>query len=161
MPSFQEHLRQIRNNWNALRHIVSTECYDWQVNICFYTAFHFLQAYFAKMNFHPANHTQIQQAILKQSKGKGGLNSRVGAAYSNLESLSRIARYITDKNNANSNEAIFADAIDAVTAMRELNAIAVYFSKKYHLSFPKITVTHSQTAAKLKQSLDYFEKGGK
>jgi|SRR6218665_969050 len=162
MPSFKEHLIQVRSNWQALQLAFATEYLDWQITICFYSAYHLLQAHFAKFGKHHASHNEVGMAVRPEAKKSNTkLRADVITAYEELQVLSRRARYLLDSRNPDRSKAYLIDETHAAAAIQHLNSIAVYFSKKYHLSFPKITVTHSQTAAKLKQSLDYFEIGGK
>jgi len=162
MPSFKEHLIQVRSNWQALQLAFATECLDWQITICFYSAYHLLQAHFAKFGKHHVSHNEVKAATDPENKkSKTRLKADIFTAYEELQVLSRRARYLFDGKNPDRSKAYLIDETHAAAAIQHLNSIAVYFSKKYHLSFPKIMITHSQTAAKLKQSLDYFEIGGK
>lgn len=158
MPSFREHLVQAGSNWRALQIISATDCFDWQIIMCFYSAYHVLQAHFAKLGKHHSTHREVSMAIRPEDKkAKTRLKTDVFTAYEELQILSRRARYLFDSRNPDKSKATPINETHAAMAIRHLNTIIVYFSKKYHLSLEKITLTNPGVAAELKKSLDYFE----
>src|SRR6218665_129723 len=159
MVSFEEHLQQAKSNLSALRVVLDTDHFDWQVTISFYTAFHIAAAHMAHYNVHANTHLLIKKRISPfepESEAKADEDAFIG--YCALEVLSRKARYL-HKNEQGKKaplKALFSDPIDAAEALHCLNDIMIYFSRKYEADFETTKVKSPQVAKALEHSIQYF-----
>ena len=90
MPQREQHLtRATENEALALGlNRKSGVCIDWAITMLFYSALHWIDAYLAGKNFHPATH-QIRDDEVENN----GSLSAVFNDYRRLKDLSRAARY--------------------------------------------------------------------
>ena len=64
MPTLGQHRAAARANELLAVHLASTEWKDWAAVVGFYTAMHWVDAYFAdRINFHPRDHSTRERAV--------------------------------------------------------------------------------------------------
>lgn len=92
MPRLQEHLDKAKHNENYYQsfNLDNTPYLDWVVNGIFYSAVHYVDAYFATIRFHPRDHQRRIDRILQDNNL--GRNFYINY-YRPLDQHSRSGRY--------------------------------------------------------------------
>jgi hypothetical protein len=90
MPRQKDHLEKARHNESfvASFDISSTPFLDWAITGMFYSALHYLEAYFAKQGYHSPDHRTRDSTIQRD-----GNIRHLFVAYSELKNFSINARY--------------------------------------------------------------------
>jgi len=159
MVSFEEHLQQAKSNLSALRVMLDTDHFDWQVTISFYVALHLLSAHMAFQGVHVSTHKKARDNLLSLAeKNNVKADSDIFSYYDMLEGLSREARYLHNGESPKNApvQALFVKHGKASDALRSLNNIMIYFSRKYEADFETTKVKSPQVAKALGHSVQYF-----
>ena len=90
MPQREQHLARADENEKLALGLSRQHgfCVDWAITMLFYSGLHWIDAYLAGKNFHPANHE-----IRDDEVEKNGSLSDIFRDYRRLKDLSRAARY--------------------------------------------------------------------
>jgi len=97
-----EHLEKARRNQEILfNHLLNfvEKCPEWVTVVAFYSALHFVDAYFAKLNLHFQHHQERNSEISESLK-------EIFGAYYRLYDLSVNSRYGSMKDNPTADEAM-------------------------------------------------------
>lgn len=102
MPSFEEHIIQVNRNLNFLTNINNnvTDCCDWQITVCFYTALHIINAHLSKFDLQYRKHSDVNHAINPYTISPGRIPEDVYISYMSLQSLSRRSRYLVNEKGS-------------------------------------------------------------
>ena len=143
MAQFAEHIQQAKDNLDFLEFINTRDnkhC-DWQVTVCFYTALHLINAHLSLFHMQYRKHVDVKDAInprkLDSIQQGSALPEAVYLAYMKLQSLSRRSRYLVNEKDGNlqHDQAYLTYDIHLSRALRHLNTIINFFSKKYTTEF--------------------------
>lgn len=90
MPTRDDHLRRAEQNETFARSLNLDENFnvDWAITLLFYSALHYIDAYFAQKSFHPPNHLGRDAAI-----GNNPVLDFIYRDYRRLKHRSEKARY--------------------------------------------------------------------
>lgn len=146
MANYSEHLNKAVSNIKFLSHInlSTTDCCDWQVTVCFYTALHLINAHIVKtVNCNYLSHTKVDTAINPYSLSPSKIDEDTYKSYTKLYNLSRLSRYML-KENYNPNVKIHDGSITSdrhlKKAISHLDKVIYFFSETYGEKIPKITL---------------------
>lgn len=90
MPNQADHLKKAQHNESFVKsfNLNSTPFLDWVITGMFYSALHYMEAYFAKQKFHSPDHRTRDSNIQRDSNLR-----KLFVAYSELKNFSVNARY--------------------------------------------------------------------
>lgn len=158
MPSFPEHIKQAKRNLTFLANTNNavSDCWDWQVTICFYSALHLMSAHLANKGLQYRTHKETDTMLNPYSSlSVGKIPEPIYLAYSKLMRLSRRARYMIDEKNPASTRACYISEKHFSKALRNLDAVLTYFSEQYETEFVKAKIVCSAFKS---EDLVYFYK---
>ena len=104
MPSFEEHIKQVKHNLTFLSEInnKTNAFWDWQVTVCFYTALHLVNAHLSKYNLQYRKHSDVNHALnFANQLSPSRLPEEIYISYTALQSLSRRSRYLVNEKDGN------------------------------------------------------------
>lgn len=140
MASFQEHINQAKKNLlflNTINNEIS-ECWDWQVTVCFYVSVHLVNAHIAnKTNQHYRSHEQVNEALNPfKPLSIAKLSEEEYKAYIKLQGLSRRSRYLCSDNLAvKKTQAFFTYDRHLSKAIKNLDRLLNFIKKEYSVEF--------------------------
>lgn len=138
MPSFEEHITQVSRNLQFLTSINNTvsDCCDWQITVCFYSALHIINAHLSKFELQYRKHSDVNYAINFASFSPGRLPEDVYIAYMSLQSLSRRSRYLVNEkdNKLREEKAFLIFEKHLAKGFRHLDLLLNYFNTLYKLN---------------------------
>ena len=148
MPQFDEHILQATRNLQFLEFVNTSgnKYCDWQVTICFYTAVHFVNAHLSLYNMQYRKHVDVKDALntknIQSIKNGSALPEQEYLAYAKLQSLSRRSRYLVNEkdDNLSNTQAFLTYEVHLKKALRHLNTLVIFFSKKYNLPVSSIKI---------------------
>ena len=145
MAQYDDHIKQAKRNLVFLSNINNniTDCIDWQVTTCFYTAVHLVNAHLSKFALQYRNHTDVKDALNPENQlSLTKLPESEYIAYIKLQSLSRRSRYLVEEGdrNLNATQAFITYDKHLGKAIRHLNILIIYFSTKYTTEFDTINL---------------------
>ena len=145
MASFDEHIFQAKGNIKFLEEINSKigNYTDWQVTVCFYSALHLVNAHLAQFGLQYRRHGDVKHALnpeVETSLSK--LPEDEYVSYTTLQMLSRRSRYLVNEKagNINSENAHFTYEKHLAKAIKHLDKLIVYFSKRYAVKIDPIVL---------------------
>lgn len=143
MAQFDDHIAQAKKNLNFLCKANSciSDSYDWQVTVCFYVAVHLVNAHLAKTGMHYRTHTDVNNAINPFNQvSPTKLEEGDYISYIKLSQLSRRSRYLVKDSEKpeRPEEAFFTYEKHLATAIRHLDKLTAFFTKKYGFEIPKV-----------------------
>lgn len=149
MAQFDDHIAQAKRNLQFLSSINRkiTNCYDWQVTVCFYTALHFVNAHLSKYQLQYRKHRDVNYALnFSNSISPARLPENEYLAYTALQSLSRRSRYLVNEkdNNLLSEQAFLTYDKHLARALRHLNSLLQHFESRYSIGLSPIDVKCSE-----------------
>jgi hypothetical protein len=140
LASFEEHIQQAKSNLAFLGAINQkvNNYFDWQVTVCFYTALHLVNAHLSKHQLQYRKHYDVNYALnpdVRISISK--LPEDEYDAYIALQRLSRRSRYLVNEKDdqLSSEKAFLTFDKHLCKAIRHLDRLLIFFSKKYALDF--------------------------
>lgn len=143
MASFAEHIEQVRRNLRFLSSINNavSDCFDWQVTVCFYTALHLVNAHLSQYNLQYRKHHDVNYALnphVQLSPGK--LPEEQYEAYISLQRLSRRSRYLVNEKDSNigSTQAFLTYDKHLSKAVRHLDGLLQFFEAKYAMGLTPV-----------------------
>lgn len=153
MATFEEHLKQAKNNLAFLvqTNSASANFWDWQVTVSFYVAVHVINAHLAKVaNLHYRTHEDVKNAINPYNlMSAGKIPEDIYLAYAKLEGLSRRARYLCHDDFGNrENRAFFTYDKHLAKAVKNLDKILFYFSDTFSVAFNRSIIKCADLSAK-------------
>lgn len=145
MASFNDHLTQACRNLQFLQCINGdvSNCEDWQVTVCFYTALHLVNAHLAHYGMQYRTHNDVKNAINPEaSLSITKIPEDEYAAYVSLQMLSRRSRYLVNEKDGNlsSNAPALTYSKHLAKAMRHLDRLIVFFNSTYKQTIPAIKI---------------------
>ncbi len=148
MANFKEHIEQSKKNFKFLSEISTSlsECWDWQVTTCFYTALHLINAHIvAKTGGNYLTHKQVDAMINPfNTIPVASLTEEVYLSYNKLFHLSRRSRYLLGENNSATKgsliNASFTNSKHLQKAIYHLDKIADYINSEYKEEFPHVDI---------------------
>ena len=138
MPSFEEHITQVNRNLNFLTNINNSisDCCDWQITVCFYSALHTVNAHLSQFDLQYRKHSDVNHAINSYTYSPGRLPEDIYIAYMSLQSLSRRSRYLVNEkdNKLKEERAFLIFEKHLAKGFRHLDLILNYFNTLYKLN---------------------------
>jgi len=159
LASFDEHIKQAKNNLNFLYLVNKTtqSHWDWQVTISFYTAVHLINAHIAnKANQHYRSHELVNNSINPFNQTSiTRLSEELYVSYMKLQNLSRRARYLChdDPKNHDNNAFLTYDK-HFVKAVFNLDKILSFMASRYSIQFDRVSLQCVELKAK---KFEFFE----
>lgn len=104
MAKFEHHIAQSTNNLRFLEEVNAkiSNCFDWQVTVCFYTALHVVNAHLATYNLQYRKHRDVNHALnFATLTSPARLPEEIYISYIALQSLSRRSRYLVNEKDRN------------------------------------------------------------
>lgn len=140
MAGFNDHIAQAKRNLAFLQQINHsvTDCYDWQVTVCFYTSLHLVNAHLSKFNLQYRKHSDVNYALNFANRiSPAKLPEDEYISYTSLQSLSRRSRYLVNEKDENlrTEKAFLIYEIHLAKALRHLDKLLGYFKAKYGVEF--------------------------
>ncbi len=162
MATFQEHITQANSNISFLQNINTSidNCIDWQVTVAFYAALHLVNAHISSSGLQYRRHTDVKDVLNPYNKlSLLKLPEDEYTAYVSLQSLSRRARYLVSEKDGNlaNNEAFLTYEKHLAKALKHLDVLMQYFTKKYDFNLPIIVIKCSEL--KITPTIKYLQKG--
>lgn len=133
-----------------------TDCYDWQVTVCFYTALHLVNAHLSQYNLQYRKHKDVNYALnFANATSPARLPEDEYLAYTALQSLSRRSRYLVNEkdNNLSSAQAFLTYDKHFARSLRHLNKLLQHFESRYSVGIPVISIQCSEIK---KDELKFF-----
>ncbi len=161
MAQFDDHIAQAKRNLNFLSSINSkiSDCYDWQVTVCFYTALHFVNAHLSKYNLQYRKHKDVNYALnFANLMSPARLPEDEYLSYTALQSLSRRSRYLVSEKeqNISSSQAFLTYDKHFDRSLRYLNLLLQHFESRYGVGISSVAIT----CPEIKDGeLKFFKKG--
>lgn len=157
MASFSEHVTQAESNLAFLSCINQqvSNCLDWQVTVCFYTALHLVNAHLSKHGLQYRKHHDVNYALnpdVQISVSK--LPHDEYDSYIALQRLSRRSRYLVNEKDLGTEAAFFTYDKHVAKSIRHLDKLISYFVTTYKLQFK--TAKISSTILKNSDNLKNF-----
>ncbi len=145
MAKFDEHISQAAHNLAFLEKINSSvsDCFDWQITVCFYSALHLVNAHLSKFDLQYRKHSDVNHALNYENRTSlAKLPEDEYIAYTALQSLSRRSRYLVNEKDGNlkENRAFFIYEKHLAKALKHLDTLLHYFNLKYGLGIRPIEV---------------------
>lgn len=138
---------QAKKNLRTLSDINNNvdNCIDWQVTLCFYVAVHLMKSHLAHNFIDSTNHEDLKHHISGcHTMRVAGVQipDAVSYSYSDLENLSRKARYLfpAGGNTMGQNRSPVFTENELVRALVYLDEILVWYSTKYGVSISATSV---------------------
>lgn len=149
MPLFDEHIQQAKHNLQFLEVVnaAGDKYCDWQVTVCFYTSLHLVNAHLSLYNMQYRKHVDVKDAInpknIRSNNAGSALPDKEYLAYTKLQSLSRRSRYLVNEKDGNigSAQAFFTFDVHLNKALKHLNTLLLFFSKKYNFPIDTIAIS--------------------
>lgn len=159
MADFNEHINQLNKNIEFLENINTIDnCWEWKVTVCFYSAVHIVNAHLAKFDLHYRNHNATEEALNPQRLiSVTKLDDDYYVAYKSLNNLSRRARYLCSEkpNQAADNSSHLTSDKHFAKAIRKLDKLFCYFSKRYSIDIKQIEISCVELSQN--DNLKYFK----
>lgn len=155
MPSFNDHLNHALENIAFVEKVSSdyTTELRWKITAAYYAAYHLIQSYLAQEgNLHPDSHEKLKALVSPHGVVISvRLSANIYTSYSELEILSRKARY---KSNILIGEDHFCEAVEY------LDEIIDFYKSKYPASkIPHLNVyCNDGTKCKTHKHIAVLEK---
>jgi hypothetical protein len=92
MPNKEKHLQQALHNRAFYNTLTNPQYLDWSVNVLFYTALQYIDAYLATVNVHPSNHADRLKWVSLEHNIKS-----VYGDYQRLKDESESGRYLAKR----------------------------------------------------------------
>lgn len=145
MARYEDHILQVNRNLHFLASIngVVSDCYDWQVTVCFYSALHLVNAHLSKYGLQYRKHKDVNYAVNFENRtSPARLPEDQYLAYMALQSLSRRSRYLVNEKDRQGSDAIAHFTYDkhVVRSLRHLNRLLEYFEALYQTGVNPIAV---------------------
>jgi hypothetical protein len=160
LATFDEHINQAKRNLaflETINHNV-TDCTDWQVTVCFYTALHLINAHLSKFDMQYRKHVDVKNALNPERKlSISKLPEDQYVAYTALQMLSRRSRYLVNEKDGKIGLEMAALTYEThlAKAIKHLDCLVLFFKEKYKVALP---VASFQCTDLKSQSLQYFTK---
>lgn len=163
MASFNEHITQAERNLNFLSQINSsiTDCWDWQVTVCFYSALHLVNAHVAsKAGENYLTHNQVNKVINPFNEfSVAKFDQDTFLSYNKLLQLSRRSRYLLNENFQKSKHTDILPVCLTYDkhfrkAIHHLDKIITYMNINYRINFKKLAISCIELQGK---TLENFE----
>ncbi len=160
MAQFEDHIAQAKRNLNFLSAINTklSDCYDWQVTVCFYSALHFVNAHLSKYTLQYRKHKDVNYALnFSNSLSPARLPEDEYLAYTALQSLSRRSRYLVNEkdNNLSSTQAFLTYDKHFARSLRHLNLLLQHFESRYAIGLNAVEIKCTEIKA---GELKFFKK---
>lgn len=149
MGTFKEHIHQSKRNLTFLSEISVnvSECWDWQVTVCFYSALHLINAHVVeKTGANYLSHSKVDEIINPYNHlSVAKLDESVYTSYIKLFQLSRRSRYLIRENFQKGERQDLHTACSTYSkhlkkAIHHLNIIINFINKAYKESFSKTSI---------------------
>ena len=118
--------------------------WDWQVTIAYYVAVHVINAHIAKVaDLHYRTHEHVKVSINPYNQlAICRIPEDIYLSYTKIEALSRRARYLcnTERRIANNETAQFTYDKHFAKAIRHLDNLLEYFSKRHNFIIQKTPI---------------------
>lgn len=149
MARFDDHTLQAKRNLNFLSEVNNkiSNCFDWQVTACFYTALHLVNAHLSKYNLQYRKHKDVNYALnFANTLSPARLPEDEYIAYTALQSLSRRSRYLVNEkdNKLGSEDAFLTYDVHLARALRHLNKLLQHFESRYSLNIDMVDIKCSE-----------------
>lgn len=146
MGSFSAHLLQAKTNLQFLQNVNSniSDCWDWQVTTCFYSALHLISAHIVdKTGKNYLSHSQVSNLInFEEQLSVAKVDEQTYISYKKLQLLSRRSRYLIALSEQSKGVSIQPVCLTYdrhfKKAIYHLDKVMDYVSSNYNVSFDVI-----------------------